>query len=781
MHKPTGLLAAAALLLVAGPAAAQNRAPLPIDFRNSAEFDWLNKKVLDSRVLDDMTTSSWTFTGQGKLSFHDDTTVVHGRVMRVDVDMFTDTPAPTRSHLATINLRRDFGGEDWTAYNRISFWVRPLVSGFPMLPIEIALHNDGAIKVPDIYHREGVHYVTLQNNKWQHVVWEITPLARDRITTLNIGYWVNKMFADPTDRVAIELADVELQRVDPDNFAGWNVAPGRISFSHPGYRIGTEKTAIASDITAKTFDVVRLSGNAQPEIVARKPITTEQTHLGPFQLLDFSDVNVPGDYILKAGDAVTRPFSIGENVWRWPTIAALNFFYGERCGYAIPGEHGVCHVDWTATHGDESIVMNGGWHDAGDLSQGLVNTGEATYAMFSLAERLQQSGDDPKLLATLLDEAKWGLQWCLKVRFPGGYRIGFASMNIWTDGIIGDADDRKREAQANPNVNYIAAAAEAIASRVLKNTDPELAQRSLRIAEDDWRYAITEKETAQNRSTPAFTATDMELAGIGVLASLELYQATGDQKYADKAFELAPVIVASQQKTYVGKQFPLAGFFYTAPDHATIFHQMHRGNDQAPLVALVKLCELFPQHADWMKWYSTVALYNEYQKKSSAITQPYAVLPAYVYNDQEYLQVPDSGGLYQASRASFRDQVLQGTPMGDGYYLRAFPVWFARRGNYGVLLSQAKALSSGSLLRRDRAGIELAQKQAEWIVGRNPFVQSTMYGVGYDWAQQYSVSSGDIVGALPVGMQSLGISDQPYWPSQNTYVYKEVWVHSTSR
>jgi hypothetical protein len=56
-----------------------------------------------------------------------------------------------------------------------------------------------------------------------------------------------------------------------------------------------------------------------------------------------------------------------------------------------------------------------------------------------------------------------------------------------------------------------------------------------------------------------------------------------------------------------------------------------------------------------------------------------------------------------------------------------------------------------------------------------------MYGEGYDWAQQYSVSSGDFVGSLPVGMQSRGNTDLPYWPSQNMYVYKEVWVHSSSR
>jgi hypothetical protein len=120
-------------------------------------------------------------------------------------------------------------------------------------------------------------------------------------------------------------------------------------------------------------------------------------------------------------------------------------------------------------------------------------------------------------------------------------------------------------------------------------------------------------------------------------------------------------------------------------------------------------------------------------------------------------------------------------PMGGDWYLRAFPVWFARRGNFGILLSQAKALSAAARLRGDSSAIDLAQRQAQWIVGRNPFVQSTMYGEGYDWAQQYSVSSGDFVGAMPVGMQSRGDTDLPYWPSQNMYVYKEVWVHPVAR
>jgi hypothetical protein len=759
------------------------RALIPIDLAKSAEAGWLKKKVLATRVLDDMSVpATWRFSGTGQLTFPAEPRNGDMHVLRVDMQMFVDKPAPTRNGLSSVNLRRIFAGEDWSSYNRISMWIRPDVSGFPMLPLQIVLHNDGAEKVPDKYDREGTHYVTLTNNTWQHVVWEIEPLARDRVTMLEIGYWVNKMLAAPTDRVAFEIGRVELQRVDADHHTGWKVAPGKIAFSNTGYQRGFSKTAITSDSTTQSFQLLRVKDTVSLDVVLEKPVTTVSSRLGSFRELDFSEINAPGTYVVRSGGTTTRPFRIENDVWKQTIWKTLNFFYGERCGFAVPGSHGVDHLDWFATHGDQRIVMSGGWHDAGDLSQGVINTGEATYAMFELAERLRARADDPALIARLIEEAKWGLDWVLRVRFDGGYRIGFASHNLWTNNIVGDADDRTREAKNNPNANYIAAAAEAIAYRVLKDRDPALAARSLRTAEDDWMYAIAGVEGPTTWSTPAFAATRLELAGIGITASLELYRATHKPLYADKAVELARVIVASQQETPVGKEFLLAGFFYTGPDRDTLFHEFHRGNDQAPVVALRQLVETLPHHTEWMTWYATLVLYAEYQKRSAATTMPYGVLPAYVYRaDDARKEIPDSGALHGATREAYREQVVAGLPMGDGWYLRAFPVWFARRGNFGVLLSQAKALAAVGRLRADSASLDLAQRQAQWIVGRNPFVQSTMYGEGYDWAQQYSVSSGDFVGSLPVGMQSRGTTDLPYWPSQNMYVYKEVWVHPSAR
>ncbi|MGI8619771.1 MAG: glycoside hydrolase family 9 protein, partial [Gemmatimonadaceae bacterium] len=705
---------------------------------------------------------AWRSSGTTAVTFPTEPRRDGMRVLRVDMQMFRDAPAPARSRLSSVNLRRAFDGEDWRAYNRLSLWIKPEVRGFPILPLQIVLHNDGAEKVPDKYYREGIHYVTLENNKWTQVVWEIEPLARDRVTAIEIGYWVNKMLAMPGDTVAFEIGRIELQQVTPDIHTGWNIGSGRFAFSHSGYLPHSSKIAFASDLPPGEFSLIRMNDSTPGPVVLRKRARPAYSHIGQFQQMNFSEVTAPGRYIIRAGGRDSRPFSIGGDTWNSTIWKTLNFFYGNRCGFDVPGSHPVDHLDWFATHGSDSIVMSGGWHDAGDLSQGTVNTGEAVYAMFALAARLRGPGGDPLLLARVLEEAKWGLDWVMRVRFPGGYRLYFASHNRWTNNIGCDADDRTRAARNNPNVNYIAAAAEAIAYRVLKDSEPALAARALALAEDDWNHAIVGVESRETRDTPAFAATPIELAGIGITASLELYRATNNKKYADKAVELARVIVASQQKSPVGSAFPLAGFFWTGPDRDTLFHQFHRGNDQAPVVALAQLVEALPDHADWMSWYSTVALFAGYQKRSATMTAPYNVLPAYVYRvGDEVREVPDSGAIHGATRAAYRAQVLQGMPMGDEWYLRAFPVWFARRGNYGVLLSQAKALSAAARLRGDSAGLDLAEQQAQWVVGRNPFTQSTMYGEGYDWAQQYSVSSGDFVGSLPVGMQSRDTTDLP--------------------
>jgi hypothetical protein len=256
---------------------------------------------------------------------------------------------------------------------------------------------------------------------------------------------------------------------------------------------------------------------------------------------------------------------------------------------------------------------------------------------------------------------------------------------------------------------------------------------------------------------------------------MELWRATGDNRYESKAAELANVITESQQRKLTDFDVPLTGFFYTSPARDHILHYCHNGREQEPVVALTRLCQAFPDHPDWMNWYSAVALHSQYLKTIAGYTEPYGVMPSSIYSDKEYLQVPES------RQESFRKQVLNGIPLGNGYWLRLFPVWMDYRGHFGTILPQAQALTSAARLRGDPESAKIALDQLEWIAGRNPFSQCTMYGEGYDFPPLYTPSSGDIVGALPVGIQTRSENDIPYWPVQSTWTYKEVWVHPVSQ
>ena len=88
-----------------------------------------------------------------------------------------------------------------------------------------------------------------------------------------------------------------------------------------------------------------------------------------FVELDFSSFEEPGEYYLKIGELESKPFQIGLDAFLATAWHTLNFFYAERCGYDQPGIHQACHQDVTCVHPDgRSLAVNGGWHDAADLT-----------------------------------------------------------------------------------------------------------------------------------------------------------------------------------------------------------------------------------------------------------------------------------------------------------------------------------------------------------------------------------------------------------------------------
>jgi len=729
--------------------------PMPIVEENTLVHTWLAKPVHESRLLCDMEDLSvWEHHGVGEIEITSRHAKTGKKSLKMTSKTFTDYPSKNGRPPGTCIALFKIDNENWSGFNRLSFWVYPDLPGFHVISMSAVLRNEGTFHVPDEYDRRGRTYFLLKNQQWNHIVWEITHLSRDRVTGVEFIYRMQGHEPGATDTVHYYIDTLELQKVTPEHYEGWNVAPGRIAYSHTGYPLHGSKIAMTSDDVSSEFTICDASTGA---VVKQYPVRKVRTPLGEFHILDFSELNNTGTYILRAGQLKTKPFKVGRDIWKGTIWKTINCFYCLRCGMEIPGIHGRCHEDWLAEHNGKKITYNGGWHDAGDLSQGLRNTCEATYAMFLLAEQFREN--DTPLANRLLEEAQWGLDWILKNRFGDGYRCNWGTMDFWTDNIIGTTDDMVAERVGNDAYhNFQAVTAESIAYRLLKKSNPYLAERSLKYALEDWQFAVG------NLPPP-----NLQTYAIGVIASVELYLSTKQKTHADKAVELADVLLACQQQTQPDWDIPLKGFFYRTPAKRRIQHYSHLGENQLPIVALVMLCEAMPDHHKQPQWKKCVELYISYLKRTADYTAPYYTFPASIYS------------LDESKDAKFQEQVKNGIRLSANHYLRRFPVWFEFRGNYGVLLSQSRAMTAATRLLKDRDLWGLAQRQLLWVVGLNPFCQNTMYGEGHDFAPQYTATSGDIVGGLPVGIQASRNHDEPFWPADNCYNFKEIWVHPSSR
>ena len=129
----------------------------------------------------------------------------------------------------------------------------------------------------------------------------------------------------------------------------------------------------------------------------------------------------------------------------------------------------------------------------------------------------------------------------------------------------------------------------------------------------------------------------------------------------------------------------------------------------------------------------------------------------------------------------YLEQLKNGIPAGDSHCIRMFPVWFSFRGNTAVHLSEGKSASILGRYFHDDDLLQIAREQLYWIFGKNPFGQSLMYGEGTCFPQQYGALNGEMVGSMPVGIETSGNDDMPFWPVENNATYKEVWTTSAGR
>ncbi len=328
--------------------------------------------------------------------------------------------------------------------------------------------------------------------------------------------------------------------------------------------------------------------------------------------LDFSKFQKPGSYYLQVGNTKSPVFKIGADVYDQSADFVLNYMRQQRCGFN-PFLKDSCHTKdgFMVFHPDPAkdstnVDATGGWHDASDYLQYVATSANATFQMlFAYQQNSAAFGDayganglpGKNGIPDILDEAKWGLDWLLKMnpsaslmfnqiaddRDHSGYRLPNHDKVDYGKGpgqerpvyvITGEPQGSFAYKNRATGVSSTAgkfSSAFGLGAQLLAKYYPEYAQNLQSKAHQAYVYGLTKpgvSQTAPGRA-PYFYEEDNWVDDME-LAAVQLHSLTGDADMLQKAAEfgqqepLTPWFGQDTARHYQWYPFINLGHYYLA-------------------------------------------------------------------------------------------------------------------------------------------------------------------------------------------------------------------------
>jgi endoglucanase len=319
--------------------------------------------------------------------------------------------------------------------------------------------------------------------------------------------------------------------------------------------------------------------DAQGKVVASGttiPFGLDRASGDKVSIADFSTFTGEGSgFTLAAAGGVSHPFDIRDDLYHRLKYHALGFYYQQRSGIPIEPAYvedpmlarPAGHVGVKPNHGDNSVPcapgsgcsysldVSGGWYDAGDQGKYVVNAGISVWTLLNWWERTQllgaSAGDfaDGKMaipenkngVPDLLDEARWELEFELKMQVPEGEKLaGMVHHKIhdvkWTQLSLGPHEDPMERYLQPPSTaaTLNVAANGAQAARVWRTIDKAFSDKCLAAAERAWLAAQANPEIyAPNGGEGGGPYDDKNVVDDFYWAAAELYVTTKKPVYKD--------------------------------------------------------------------------------------------------------------------------------------------------------------------------------------------------------------------------------------------------------
>ena len=326
--------------------------------------------------------------------------------------------------------------------------------------------------------------------------------------------------------------------------------------------------------------------------------------------LDFSEMEQPGIYYLKAGNAKSPQFPVNAQVYDGTADFLLNYMRQQRCGYN-PFLKDSCHVHdgyilYHPTKTAQHIDVRGGWHDATDYLQYTSTSANAIYQMmFAYQQNPEAFGDaydaagheGANGIPDIVDEIKWGMDWLNRMNPEPGEMYNqiaddrdHAGMRLPQDCKVdygygpglgrpvyfcsGEPQVRGQFINATTGVASTAgkfASCFALGSRILKPFYPEFAELIGSMADAAYQEGVKKPGACQTASvlSPYIYEEDNWVDDME-LGAMELYHATGDKKYLEQAIEygrrepVTPWMGADSARHYQWYPFMNMGHYHIA-------------------------------------------------------------------------------------------------------------------------------------------------------------------------------------------------------------------------
>lgn len=207
-----------------------------------------------------------------------------------------------------------------------------------------------------------------------------------------------------------------------------------IRINQLGYTPTGKKVAVWGGKSIRQLRSFEVKDAKTGKTIYVRPVGKDYGAYGPFVQsfrFDFSALQDTGSYFIQVGEIKSPDFRIASDVYKGAADFVLRYMRQQRTLFN-PFLKDSCHTHdgFTLYAGKVGIAdsshidAGGGWHDASDYLQYATTSANATFHLLAAYRDFPKVFDDQKQAngldgkngrADVLDEAKWGLDWLLKM------------------------------------------------------------------------------------------------------------------------------------------------------------------------------------------------------------------------------------------------------------------------------------------------------------------------------------------------------------------------------